>query len=125
MTFKLRPLEEYHEKIWVAWAKQASGPDGKLTPMSRGRPAMDLSLAMITEFVKQWLPVSKSFTVSEAPVGCISFTDVIPFVSEWRLSKVLKKGTLLTRLDVVSKLDFTLYSNQFVVLEAGVGEGGQ
>lgn len=68
MTFKLRPLSEYHKpagtatKIGLAWAAQARGYDG-LTPDSRGCPAQDLSMVMATEFFKVYMRSQAEWSV--------------------------------------------------------------
>lgn len=68
MTFKLRPLSEYHApagvstKIGLAWAEQARGYDG-LTPDSRGCPAKDLTMVIVTEFLKVYMRSQEEWAV--------------------------------------------------------------
>lgn len=70
LTFKLRPLSEYHApagtatKIGLAWAAQARGYDG-LTPDSRGCPAQDLTMVIVTEFLKVYMRNQAEWSVLE------------------------------------------------------------
>lgn len=52
--FKLRSLAEYHQKH-VAWADQAIVNGNNAHPYSRVCPAKDLSIVMVTEFLRAFL----------------------------------------------------------------------
>jgi hypothetical protein len=77
--FVLRDLTEYHAKvgsgtrIGLAWAQQAKGPE--LTKNSRGCPGQDLSMAIVTEFLKFLMPMQQEWTVSEQPKNGIEITE--------------------------------------------------
>jgi hypothetical protein len=80
LEFKLRPLSEYHKefgpgtKIGVAWAQQAVGKDG-LTPDSRGCPGQELSVVIITEFLKMLMPMQQEWVVTDQPEGGIKINE--------------------------------------------------
>lgn len=85
--FQLRPLSEYHErkgmgsKIGTAWAQQGIGYNG-LTPDSRGCPGQEMSVVIITEFLRAFMPSQDEWHVStegpiqitEGPSGTSDFT---------------------------------------------------
>lgn len=68
--FRLRPLSEYHErrgvgtKIGVAWAQQGIGMNG-LTPDSRGCPGQELSVVIVSEILRAYMPTQHQWTVTE------------------------------------------------------------
>jgi len=86
--FRLRPLSEYHEqrgtgtKIGTAWAQQAVGHNG-LTPDSRGCPGQELSVVILSEILRAYMPTQHQWTatpldggiqVTEGPCGANDFT---------------------------------------------------
>jgi len=89
--FRLRPLSEYHErrgmgtKIGTAWAQQGIGFNG-LTPDSRGCPGQEMSVVIISEFLRAYMPTQNEWSVgvmpnagvqiTEGPSGCNDFTLV-------------------------------------------------
>lgn len=70
--FRLRPLSEYHEtrgvgtKIGLAWAEQGIGHNG-LTPDSRGCPAQELSIVIISELLRAYMPTQHEWSVGVVP----------------------------------------------------------
>lgn len=78
--FKLRPLKEYHRragrgtKIGVAWAEQAKGYRG-FTPDSRGCPAQELSVVIISEFLRALIPSQADWAVKDMPNGGIAISE--------------------------------------------------
>jgi len=78
--FRLRPLSEYHErrgmgtKIGVAWAQQAIGYNG-LTPDSRGCPGQDLSIVIISEFLRAYMHTQNEWTVGGMPDDGLQITE--------------------------------------------------
>jgi len=88
--FRLRPLREYHEtvgtgtKIGVAWAEQGKGNHG-LTPDSRGCPGQHLSVVIISEMLRAYMPsqhewsvagVDGAVQITEGPCGAGDYTIV-------------------------------------------------
>lgn len=88
--FRLRPLSEYHEqrgtgtKIGMAWAQQAIGENG-LTPDSRGCPGQDLSVVILSEFLKAYLPHHSEWSVGEAPRGGLQITEGTSAANDYTL----------------------------------------
>lgn len=78
--FKLRPLSEYHKtvgsgsKIGVAWAEQAKGPNG-LTPDSRGCPGQELSIVIVSEFLRHLMPMQSEWIVTDKPQSGIKIIE--------------------------------------------------
>jgi len=78
--FRLRPLSEYHErrgmgtKIGTAWAQQGIGLDG-LTPDSRGCPGQQLSIVIVSEFLRAYMPSQHEWSVADIPEGLIQITE--------------------------------------------------
>merc|ERR1719324_939452 len=72
--FRLRPLSEYHEpagvgtKVGVAWAQQAVGHHG-LTPDSRGCPGQELSIVIVSEILRAYMPTQHEWTALELDGG--------------------------------------------------------
>jgi hypothetical protein len=89
--FKLRPLSEYHgkvgsgTKIGLAWAEQAKGP-GDVTADSRGCPGQELSIVIITEFLKALLPTQSVWSVTDMPSGGIQITEGPSVASDFTLT---------------------------------------
>jgi hypothetical protein len=79
LEFRLRPLSEYHEqrgtgtKIGVAYAQQAIGNNG-LTPDSRGCPGQELSVVIISELLRAYVPTQHQWTATP-PSGGIQITE--------------------------------------------------
>jgi len=93
LKFKIRPLSEYHKKagsgtkIGVAWAEQSMGPDGELTADSRGCPGQELSMVMITEFLRAMMGKQGDWYVSKMPEGGIKITEGPSTASSFTLTK--------------------------------------
>lgn len=88
--FRLRPLSEYHEKrgtgtkIGLAWGQQAIGENG-LTPDSRGCPGQHLSVVIISEFLKAYLPHHSEWSVGEAPSAGLQITEGVCAANDYTL----------------------------------------
>jgi len=89
--FRLRPLSEYHEptgtgtKVGVAWAQQAVGPNG-LTPDSRGCPGQELSVVILTEILRAYMPTQNQWTATP-PEGGIQVTEGPCQSNDWTLTR--------------------------------------
>jgi hypothetical protein len=88
--FRLRPLSEYHEtkgvgtKIGVAWAEQAKGHNG-LTPDSRGCPGQEMSVVIVSEILRAYMPTQQEWTgVAE---GGIQVTEGPCGANDWTISR--------------------------------------
>jgi hypothetical protein len=92
LEFKLRPLSEYHEKvgsgtkIGLAWAEQGKGPGG-LTQDSRGCPGQELSVVIISEFLRAMIPMQDEWSVTEMPSGGVKITEGPCAASAFTLSR--------------------------------------
>jgi hypothetical protein len=87
--FRLRPLTEYHErrgmgtKIGAAWAQQGIGHNG-LTPDSRGCPGQELSVVVVSEILRAYMPTQNEWTAAE---GGIQVTEGPCGASDWTLTR--------------------------------------
>jgi len=91
MEFRLRPLSEYHEqrgmgtKVGAAWAQQAIGHNG-LTPDSRGCPGQELSVVIISEILRAYMPTQNEWTATP-PDGGIQITEGPSKANDWTLTR--------------------------------------
>jgi len=78
--FRIRPISEYHEvrgagsKIGLAWAQQGIGQNG-LTPDSRGCPGQELSMVVISEFLRAYMANQQEWSVGEMPEDGMQITE--------------------------------------------------
>lgn len=90
--FRLRPLSEYHErrgmgtKIGLAFAQQGIGHNG-LTPDSRGCPGQALSVVIISEILKAYIPTQNEWSVGTMPSGGIQITEGPSACNDYTLSR--------------------------------------
>merc|ERR1712194_170012 len=105
--FVVRPLEEYKQNMGNAWAMSANeagdGPGG-LGAMSRGCPGQQLSMAIISNFMREWIKQKDNWVVGKGTEGGLKFQDVTPFLSSnfATFVRVKKEGKLSVRKDGAS-----------------------
>lgn len=98
--FRLRPLNEYHErrgmgtKIGVAWAEQGIGHNG-FTPDSRGCPGQELSVVILSEILRAYMPTQREWGVD----GGIQITEGPSSASGYTVTrKGAMPGTMSTEV---------------------------